>query len=124
MARTLIKLGGSLLNLPNLRQVVQDLLQLGVPGSPVITVGGGAIVEEVRAWDQVHQLGEERAHWLALEATGLNEQLLLALFPEWRLVRSFSQLIAAEHDGYVPDYDVKHVRGILSMARSMDLHFS
>lgn len=100
--RSLVKLGGSLLNSPRLADIVREILRLRSKRSVVFTVGGGTTVDLVRRWDEVHRLGEEVSHWLALEAIGVNEELLLRLFPEMRLVRSLKQLEAAEVDGKVP----------------------
>ena len=100
--RSLVKLGGSLLDSPRLVEMVRGIQSLRPKHSVIFTVGGGAVVDRVRAWDQVHGLGEEVSHWLALEAIGINEELLLTLFPEMRLVRSLKQLEAAEVDGKVP----------------------
>jgi 5-(aminomethyl)-3-furanmethanol phosphate kinase len=42
----------------------------------------------VREWDQVHQLGEKRAHWLALDALELTARLLETLWLPARLTRA------------------------------------
>ncbi|MFH1747164.1 MAG: hypothetical protein ABIG44_09000, partial [Planctomycetota bacterium] len=55
---------------------------------PLLIVGGGEAADVVRRWDEVHRLGEERAHWLALRSLRLNEALLLQLLSESRLVKS------------------------------------
>lgn len=100
--RTLVKLGGSLLTSPQLREIVREIPSLIPDRSLIFTVGGGEIVDAVRRFDEHHQLGEEISHWLALEAVGVNEQLLLNLFPDWQLVRSQSQLNMAESSGKTP----------------------
>lgn len=99
--RSLVKIGGSLLSTGRLREVIAKIIRQSSLTWPVFTVGGGTIADQVATWELFHPLTEEQSHWLALEAIGVNEQLLLTLFPEWRLVRSLSQLEAAERDGKV-----------------------
>jgi len=100
--RSLVKIGGSLLSSSRLREVILKILEQRSQSRLVFTVGGGTIVDQVAAWERSHQLDEEQSHWLALDGIGVNEQLLLTMFPEWRLVRSLSQLEAAERDGKTP----------------------
>jgi aspartokinase-like uncharacterized kinase len=47
----------------------------------LLVAGGGAAADLVRTWDRVHDLGEDRAHWLALESLRLSEALLASLMP-------------------------------------------
>ncbi len=76
----IVKLGGSLLDLPDLAQRLDQLRpEWGL--RPLLVVGGGAAADLVRAWDQLHGLGEERAHWLALDSLALTARLLAALWP-------------------------------------------
>lgn len=93
------KLGGSLLDWAGLPQVLDHLIHRWGPSGLVLVVGGGATADLVRRWDQLHQLGEERAHWLALESLSLNEQLFTELRPGLRLVRSGPQATAALREG-------------------------
>jgi aspartokinase-like uncharacterized kinase len=68
-----IKVGGSLYDHPHL--IPGLLLWMNFPtmdGWPYLLVpGGGTAADAVRAWDRVHQLGEDTAHWLALRAMSL-----------------------------------------------------
>ncbi len=75
-----VKLGGSLLDLPDLAQRLDQLRPVwGL--RPLVLVGGGAAADLVREWDQLHGLGEERSHWLALDSLALTARLLAALWP-------------------------------------------
>ncbi len=95
------KLGGSLLDLPGLAEVINGLLALR-PRSPALLVaGGGAAAEAVRAWDKVHHLGDDVAHDLALAAMDLTSLLLARLVPKLRLVPSVQQVRMAADDGVV-----------------------
>src|SRR5438105_1957366 len=74
------KVGGSLYDLPDLGARLREWLRQA--GQDVILVpGGGPIVEAIRALDQVHQLGDEACHWLALRALSANARLLAQLLP-------------------------------------------
>ena len=85
MTRSLavVKVGGSLYDLPDLEPRFREWLLAWfreTPGSDVLLVaGGGPTADAVRHFDRVHRLGEERAHWLALEAMRLNTWFLRAL---------------------------------------------
>ena len=65
------KVGGSLLELPDLPRRLQDVVRPDV--CPLFVIGGGRTADLVREWDRLHQLGEERSHGLALKAMQLNE---------------------------------------------------
>lgn len=70
-----LKIGGSLLEFPDLGQRLRTLL--AVWRDPVsIIVGGGRSADLVREWDRIHQLGDEEAHRLAIEAMVFNSHML------------------------------------------------
>lgn len=96
---TLFKLGGSLLDLPHLARRVRSLIALRPDRALLFVVGGGVAADVVRHWQPAQSLTDEQAHWLAIEAMGLNEELLQTLLPELRLVRSGPQFTAASDDG-------------------------
>jgi aspartokinase-like uncharacterized kinase len=91
MPKVVFKLGGSLLDHPELPRVIRGLTEQRRSAGVLWIVGGGATADVVRHWDAVHKLGDDAAHWLALEAMGLNESLVQRLCPELRLVRSGPQ---------------------------------
>ncbi len=77
---TVVKVGGSLYDLPDLGPRLQVWMER--LGGPVLLVpGGGSAADVVRAYDRRHRLGEEAAHWLALRAMSLNAHFLQALLP-------------------------------------------
>jgi aspartokinase-like uncharacterized kinase len=47
----------------------------------LLVPGGGATANVVREWNRCHGLGEEAAHWLALQALSLNARFLASLLP-------------------------------------------
>jgi aspartokinase-like uncharacterized kinase len=78
-----IKVGGSLFDLPDLAARLRS--ELGRLPAPrlVLFPGGGASADVVRDLDRVHDLGEERSHWLALRALTMNALFLQALLPDF-----------------------------------------
>lgn len=74
-----VKVGGSLYNLPELGPRLQRWLATLPDRNVLLVPGGGASVECVRELDRCHQLGEERSHWLALQALRLNAHFLAML---------------------------------------------
>jgi aspartokinase-like uncharacterized kinase len=82
-----VKVGGSLYDLPDLGARLRAFLHEQCAGASVILVpGGGPTVEAVRHLDRLHALGEEISHWLALNALSLNAHFLAALLPSARIV--------------------------------------
>lgn len=81
-----IKLGGSLLDLPDLVTRLEELSVHWGP-RPLLVVGGGEAADLVRAWDQRFQIGEQRSHWLALDSLELTARLLTTLWPRSSVAR-------------------------------------
>jgi hypothetical protein len=77
-----IKVGGSLYDLPDLRTHLRALLSHLDSHRVVLFPGGGAAADVVRELDRVHELGEDPAHWLALRALTMNAFFLHELLPE------------------------------------------
>ena len=83
---TIIKVGGSLFDHPalgpGLRHYVDTIAK------PILIVpGGGPFADIVRVFDQTHNLGEERAHWLALKSLEVSAQLIQGWLPGSILVK-------------------------------------
>jgi len=89
------KIGGSLLDLPNLAEVVRSVIAQRAGSGVALVIGGGATADVVRDWDRTFGLSSEDAHWLAIEAMSLNESLLERLLPEIRIARSPKQVASA-----------------------------
>jgi aspartokinase-like uncharacterized kinase len=79
-----LKLGGSLYDLPDLATRLGQFLASLNDGRVVLVPGGGALADVVRHFDEIHQLGEEAAHWLALRAVSLNAFFISRLLAERR----------------------------------------
>jgi aspartokinase-like uncharacterized kinase len=102
----IIKVGGSLYDLPDLAQRLAKFL-ITLPQEPFLLVpGGGITADAVRQLDRCHGLGEERAHWLALRALSLNARLLVALFENAIVVSDSIAALESWRAGRVPILDV------------------
>jgi len=85
-----VKLGGSLLDWPELASAARHWLSLQPPAAHVLIVGGGAMVDALRQLDACHRLSPEAAHWLAIRLMGITAQLAQQLWPEARLAHALS----------------------------------
>lgn len=81
MIATIAKVGGSLLDWPELPERLARYLGAAGGASTVLIAGGGPWVEELRGLDRVHRLGEERAHGLAVGLLNLTAELLAMVLP-------------------------------------------
>jgi 5-(aminomethyl)-3-furanmethanol phosphate kinase len=89
---TVVKVGGSLFDLPELGPRLKRWLDRLSPDRVLLVPGGGKATDVIRELDARHGLGEERSHWLALRALALNAYVLGALLPGSHVVESFSEL--------------------------------
>lgn len=99
---SLYKVGGSLLTLPDLGERLGNLLQRQSESCPLLIAGGGATADLVREWDHIHNLGNETAHWLALESVRLNEELLRTIVSRATIVDDEREAMAAWRVEQVP----------------------
>jgi len=81
-----VKLGGSLLDLPDLMDRLKALAEQLLPAPVLLISGGGVAAEFVRSLDQRFGLTSEQAHWTAIAAMSFNASLLERLNSEFRVV--------------------------------------
>lgn len=81
-AGAIVKVGGSLFDLPRLPERIRQVLGALGRRRIVVVAGGGKAARVIRRWDQIHRLGEEVAHWLALGAVTLSAQALHMMMPD------------------------------------------
>jgi aspartokinase-like uncharacterized kinase len=84
--RLVVKVGGSLFDLPDLGDRLRRWLGSLDMGSVLLVPGGGALADAIRKLDAVHHLGEEAGHWLALQTLAVTARFLLRLLPEAILI--------------------------------------
>jgi aspartokinase-like uncharacterized kinase len=95
---TVIKVGGSLLEWPELpRRLARFLKECCEVGdssrSPfALIAGGGPVADLIRTLDRIHRLGEERAHRLAIDGLDLNARILASLLPNCAVVNRPEEL--------------------------------
>jgi len=97
-----VKVGGSLFDLPDLASRLRLWLDELPPCGVLLVPGGGRLADVIRSFDAQHGLGESLAHELALGAMSLNARLLAALLsPQASLVNSWSVCPAPWRQGKV-----------------------
>lgn len=102
--RTLVKLGGSLLSLPDLSERLSVLLDGGIE-QPYLLVGGGEAADLVRKWDTRFRLSPEHSHELAIRGMQLNACLLASLHKRFVVVSSEAEAVALADSDRVPVID-------------------
>jgi aspartokinase-like uncharacterized kinase len=101
-----VKVGGSLFDLPDLGKQLRWWLDQWETPRTLLIPGGGLAADTVRAFDRAQHLGEEAAHWLALEAMRLNVSLLLAVLPNSGRVADLDECEKCWEGGRTPILDV------------------
>src|SRR5439155_14989685 len=86
MPLSVVKVGGSLFNLPDLGPRLARWLASNRLDTILLVPGGGPTADVVRSFDRCQGLGEEVAHWLALRALTLNGHFLCQVLPRCRMV--------------------------------------
>jgi aspartokinase-like uncharacterized kinase len=102
---SVIKVGGSLLDLPELPARLANFLADFTRPRAVVACGGGPTVDLVRAWDRLHAIGEEESHWIAVRALTLNALLLERAVPRLRCVESPREFRRVWREERTPLYD-------------------
>lgn len=84
MSLMVAKVGGSLLDWPELGERLRRW-RAPLAEQVVLVTGGGAIADVIREAQQIHQLTESAAHWVAIRTMTLNAHLL-ATITGWPVV--------------------------------------
>ena len=100
-----IKIGGSLLDLPDFAPRVLQWVRSDGGTRPLLVVGGGQAADIVRRFDALHQLGEFAAHWLAVRAMQLNTLMVARVLPGACLVQGPEPCLAPWREGRIPLVD-------------------
>ena len=97
--RVVIKIGGSLLDLPDLRPRLAAILESCEPACVALVAGGGALADEVRHWFDRQALDEGTAHALAMQTLEVTASLLVQLLPGAELCHSAASVREAWERG-------------------------
>ena len=100
--RVVVKVGGSLLTWPGLRDGLSADWQARRARRLVVIVGGGGAADLVRDLDRIHGLGERRSHHLALRALDLTARVLAGLIPGLEVVERPDELDSVWDAGQIP----------------------
>jgi 5-(aminomethyl)-3-furanmethanol phosphate kinase len=104
MTPAVVKVGGSLFDLPELGPALRTWLEHHALPRVLLVPGGGPMVDVVRDYDARFRLGEEAAHWLALRAMTINAHLLAGLLGG-AVVAGWGECPPIWADGRVPVLD-------------------
>ena len=105
-----IKLGGSLLDLPDLTARLREFIDSQPnSGALLIVVGGGKIVNAVRDYDLIHSIDPVASHWLCVDLMHSTAQLLQALLPEFPFLADTCELSSFVSEESDSDADVDSV---------------
>lgn len=103
---TIIKLGGSLFDMPDLKSRLLRFLGEQAFARPVIIPGGGRFANEVRRVDELLDLGDDLAHELGVQTLSLTARLVAGLSPRLQLATSPDQLSSIWEADLLPVLDV------------------
>ena len=99
MFDALLKIGGSLVQHPGLRQLAAAWSELAQTYRLLVLPGGGPFADAVRAADERFQLGDSTAHWMAILAMDQYAYLLATLCPRAVLGHEPESLALASAEG-------------------------
>ena len=100
---TVVKVGGSLYDLPDLGPRLRQWLK-GLTADVIVVPGGGPTAGAIRELDHWQNFSEEMSHWLAIRALSLNAYFLASLLFPATLVENW-QGFSFSPRGIVPVLD-------------------
>jgi aspartokinase-like uncharacterized kinase len=92
ITRRVVKLGGSLLTMPDLAERFRSWLKVQPSAETLLVAGGGELADAVRETNRLRPLSDSQAHWLCIRAMQLQTEMLAAQLPESEIVRSIAAL--------------------------------
>lgn len=91
-----VKVGGSLFDLPDLATRLQTWLETNNDQRNLLLAGGGKFVDCVREAQTVHQFDDVAAHWISIETMSSTSRLLHALLPDSMLTDNLETAISGD----------------------------
>lgn len=98
MQLRVVKVGGSLLSLPNLGDHLRRWISAAPPAANLLVVGGGSPVDAIRELATSYHYDEQFLHWLCIDALEISCRLLAEQLPEWQRVRTAADLTEIVED--------------------------
>jgi len=92
ITRRVVKLGGSLLTMPDLAERFRAWLNVQPSAETLLIAGGGELADAVRETNRLRPLADSQAHWLCIRAMQLQTEMLAALLPEAEMLLSIAPL--------------------------------
>ena len=87
---TVFKVGGSLLDLPNLKSRLEEAIALCNATNPLLVIGGGPLADLVHRLQAVHNYNDLTGHRLAIQALEFNSYLVESFFSHSQVVDDHS----------------------------------
>jgi len=102
----IVKVGGSLLAWDELPQRLQAWLARRPAGTYFLIAGAGPLGDVIRQADERFHLGEERSHWLCVDALAITARLLSHLLDDAPLIDTLTALrqMRDSRDGVTKSY--------------------
>ena len=97
MNRRVIKVGGSLLDLPDLPQRIQNWLKTIEPCQNILLMGGGNFCNELRVLHQRYNLSESTSHELCMHQMVVTSRLLSELM-QLEIANTIDSIESSDHD--------------------------
>ncbi len=102
MINTVIKIGGSLGQSPELAKLMYKVSELGVIHKILVIPGGGAFANAVREYDRRFCLDNDVSHWMSILAMDQYGRMISSMCPDNELVQGVTDARKAVVAGRVP----------------------
>jgi aspartokinase-like uncharacterized kinase len=86
MLTRVVKVGGSLFDLPDLPERIQRWFATQPPAHNVLLAGGGQLAKQIRTWNLMTSFDDATAHWMCVDLLSVTAQLLKTRLPDLGLI--------------------------------------